>query len=93
MVNIARVLLAVVATAVAVAAPAAAGENEFVQKLRERYVYLSEAQLTSEGAKVCDAIAGGMTSADAAIMVRQDLGVAVAVAGNIVSAAVVDLDC
>jgi hypothetical protein len=91
--SIARVLMPVVAAAVAFAAPAAADEESFVWPLQTRYVFLSEQQLLSEGARVCDAIGGGMSAADAAIMVRNDLGVSVSAAGEIVSGAVVRLGC
>ena len=91
MAHIARVLIAVAVAGIALAAPAAADQEEFVRPLAIRYVFLSEQQLLSEGAKVCSSIGGGMNAADAAIMVRNDLGTSVSAAGEIVSAAVVRL--
>jgi hypothetical protein len=89
----AHVLVVAVAASVALAAPASADEEAFVRPLATRYVFLSDQQLLSEGARVCDAIASGMPAADATIMVRNDLGISVSAAGEIVSAAVVHLDC
>ena len=87
------VLVLAAAASVALAAPAAADQEEFVRPLATKYAFLSDQQLLSEGAKVCSALNSGMTAADAAIMVRNDLGISVSAAGDIVSAAVVDLDC
>jgi hypothetical protein len=42
---------------------------------------------------VCRATKSGMKSVDAVLMVQQDLAVSVAAASDIVSAAVVELDC
>jgi hypothetical protein len=88
-----RVGLLVVAGAVAFAAPAAASEDEFVRTMQTKYVFLSEQQLLSEGAKICSVIGTGVPASDAVIMVRNDLGVSVSAAGEIVSAAVVQLGC
>lgn len=82
-----------VAAALACAAPAAADQESFIRPLATRYVFLSDQQLAAEGAKICSAIGGGMTGSGATIMVRNDLGVSVSAAGEIVSAAVVHLDC
>jgi hypothetical protein len=87
------VLLSVGAGAVAFAAPAAAGEDEFVRTMQTSYVFLSEQQLRSEGAKICSVIDSGVPASDAVIMVRNDLGVSISAAGEIVSAAVVQLGC
>jgi hypothetical protein len=89
----APVLLLAAAASVALAAPASADDEEFVRPLATRYVFLTDQQLLSEGAKVCDALRGGTNAADAAIMVRNDLGTSVSASGEIVSAAVVHLDC
>jgi hypothetical protein len=88
-----HVLLAVVAGAVAFAAPAAASEDDFVRELQTRYVFLSEQQLRSEGAKICGVLGSGVPASEAVIMVRNDLGVSISAAGEIVSAAVVQLGC
>jgi hypothetical protein len=88
-----RVLLAVMAAAVAFAAPAAADEDEFVRTMQISYVFLSEQQLRSEGARICSVLRSGAPAADAVIMVRNDLGISVSAAGEIVSAAVLHLGC
>ena len=93
MARITHVLMIVVAAAVAMAAPASASEEDFVQSMKTRYAFLSEQQLRSEGAKVCDAVRGGMVGSDATMMVRNDLGVSVSAAANIVSTAIVQLGC
>lgn len=91
--NVVGVPLSVVAGAVAFAAPAAAGEDEFVETMQTSYAFLTEQQLRSEGAKICSVLGGGVPASDAVIMVRNDLGVSISAAGEIVSAAVVQLDC
>ena len=88
-----RVLLAVIAAAVAFAAPAAASEDEFVRTMQTAYVFLSEQQLLSEGARICSVLSSSATATDAVIMVRNDLGVSISAAGEIVSAAVLHLGC
>ncbi len=96
MANFARVLMAVVPAAVAFAAPAAAdeqGQEDFVRPLQTRYVFLSEQQLLSEGAKICGAIRSGQPASDTTMMVRNDLGVSVSAAVEIVSAAAINLGC
>jgi Protein of unknown function (DUF732) len=87
------VLVAVVGSAVAFAAPAAADVDAYLQTLQPRYVYLSAEQLLSVGAKICHAAGSGVPSSETTTMVRNDLGVSVSTAAEIVSAAVVDLDC
>jgi hypothetical protein len=87
------VLLAAVTGTVAFAAPAAASEDDFIRKLQIRYIFLSEQQLRSEGARICGVLGSGAPASDAVIMVRNDLGVSTSAAGEIVSAAVVELDC
>ncbi|HEX2286862.1 MAG TPA: hypothetical protein VHI10_18900 [Mycobacterium sp.] len=93
MINAIRVLIAVVATALAVAAPAAADEAEYLHLVQPKYTFLSAEQLLSEGIKVCKASRAGMLSPDAVQMVQKDLAVSVGAAGDIVAAAVVTLDC
>jgi hypothetical protein len=88
-----RILVAVPATAIAVAAPAAADEDSYLHRLQPRLTFLTMEQLLSEGNKVCRASKAGMKSVDAVQMVQQDLAASVAAASDIVSAAVVELDC
>ena len=87
------ILLALVGGAVASAAPAAASEDDFVRELQTTYAFLSDQQLRTEGAKICSVLGGGTPASDAVAMVREDLGVSVSAAGEIVSAAVVQLGC
>ena len=87
------IMLSFVAGAVASAAPAAASEDEFVRELQTRYAFLTDQQLRAEGAKICGVLGGGTPASDAVAMVRDDLGVSVSAAGEIVSAAVVQLGC
>jgi hypothetical protein len=97
MVHTFRVLIAVVATALAfaimAAAPAAADESEYLRLLQPKYAFLSSQQLLAEGQKVCEAIHRGMISPDAANMVQKDLTVSVPVSVDIVSTAAVELGC
>ena len=82
-----RIPVACVAVSVVFAAPAAADEGGFLQELQERYTSLTPQQLMSEGRAVCSAISNGTNSTAALQMVQKDLGVSVAAAGDIVSAA------
>jgi hypothetical protein len=79
--------------AVAFAAPAVADEDEFVRTMQATYAFLTEQQLRTEGAKICSVLGTGTPASDAVVMVREDLGVSISAAGEIVSAAVVQLDC
>ncbi len=86
-----RVLMVMIGAAMVFAAPAAADEEEYLKPLREQFVYLSEEDLLSAGQRVCQVVASGHPSADAVVMVRKELGISVGAAGEVVSAAVVDL--
>ncbi|WP_234783656.1 DUF732 domain-containing protein [Mycolicibacterium celeriflavum] len=86
-------LIVAAVAAVGFAAPAAADQAEFVRKLQEQYVFLTADQLIAAGNKVCAATASGVPASDAVMMVRNDLGVSVPAAGDIVSLAVVELGC
>ena len=88
-----RLLIAGTAASLAFAAPASADGGAYLHALQDTYTSLSTQQLLSEGSKVCNAIRGGMNSANAVIMVQRDLVVSVPAAGDIVSAAVVHLGC
>jgi hypothetical protein len=80
-----------VAAAVMSVPAAAADQDEYLRPLQDRYVYLTAQQLLSEGNRVCAATQRGALSADITTMVRNDLGVSTATAGEIVAAAVVRL--
>jgi hypothetical protein len=101
MVHSLRVLIAVVATAPAFAVmaaqpPAQASESDYLAAVQPRFSFLSAQQLLAEGHKVCAAIGhtgNGMIAPDAVTMVYNDLQVSMAVAGDLVAAAIVDLPC
>lgn len=86
-------LMSVVPAAVVLAAPAVADEDEFVRSMQTTYAFLTDQQLRTEGAKICSTLRSGTPASDAVVMVRNDLGVSISAAGEIVSAAVVQLDC
>jgi hypothetical protein len=74
--------------AVAPAATAAADDQAYLQPLRTHFVYLSDDQLLAEGQRVCQLLDRGGIAPTAVTMVRNEMGVAVGVADDIVSAAV-----
>ncbi|UUO02832.1 DUF732 domain-containing protein [Mycolicibacterium novocastrense] len=86
-------LIGTTAVAVAFAAPAAADQAEFVRKLQEQYVFLSADQLIAVGNKVCANAARGVPAADSMLMVRDELGVSIQAAVDIVSISVSELGC
>ncbi|WP_231983464.1 DUF732 domain-containing protein [Mycobacterium sp. 852002-51961_SCH5331710] len=86
-------LIAAAATAVALAAPAAADHAQFVRQLQEQYVFLGADQLISAGNFVCAEAARGVPAAETVMKIRDDLGISTAAAGDIVSLAVVELGC
>ena len=90
-----RILVAATAAPLVFAAPASADAAGYLHAVQPSYPTptLSAEQLLSEGARVCRAIQSGMNSTQAVQMVQDDLGVSVPNAGDIVSAAVVHLDC
>jgi Protein of unknown function (DUF732) len=79
--------------AVTNAAPAAAGDGEYLQQLQDKYLFLSPQQLLTEGHRVCAVIDQGAGSRYAAEMVQKDIGVSPGAAMDIVSAATVELGC
>ena len=87
------VLTAMAAAAVAFAAPASADQAEFVRKIQSQYVFLSADQIIAAGQKICAATRSGVPASDAVMMVRNDLGMSVSAAGDVVSTAVVELGC
>lgn len=86
-------LLSVLPAAVALAAPAAADEDEFVRTMQASYAFLTDQQLRTEGAKICSTLGSSTPASEAVIMVSNDLSVSISAAGEIVSAAVVQLNC
>ena len=91
--NALRVLIAAIVASLAFAAPAAADSAEYLHKVQPTYTNVTAQQLLSEGMRVCSAVRNGMTAPQAVQMVQDDIGVSVTAAGDIVSAAVVYLDC
>ena len=75
------------------AAPAAADTGDYLHALQDRYPSLSTQQLLSTGAMVCNATSSGMNSPEIVTTVQRDIGVSVPAALDIVSAAVVHLEC
>jgi Protein of unknown function (DUF732) len=88
-----RVVIAGVAVSLACAPPAAADAGAFLHEVQPFYTNFSAEQLLSEGFRVCSALRSGMKAPDAVQMVQNDIGASVPAAGDIVSAAVVHLDC
>lgn len=86
-------LIAVAAAAVAFAAPASADQAEFVRKVQSQYVFLTADQIIAAGQKICAAAANGVPASESVMMVRDDLGMSVPAAGDVVSTAVVELGC
>jgi hypothetical protein len=88
-----RVAIAGTAMSLTFAPPAAAGTTEYLQAVAPFYTNFSADQLLSEGTRVCAALRSGVIAPNAVLMVQKDLGASIAAAGDIVSAAVVNLDC
>jgi hypothetical protein len=91
--NALRVLITTIAASLAFAAPVAADTAEYLHAVQPTYTNFTAEQLLSEGFRVCKAIGSGMTSPQAVQMVVDDLGASITAAGDIVSAAVIHLDC
>ena len=91
--NALRVLIVAMVAPLAFAAPAAADVESYLHAVQPTYTNVTAQQLLSEGMRVCSGVQRGMTSPQAVDMVQDDLGVSVTAAGDIVSAAIVYLDC
>ncbi len=90
-IRIAGVLAAVVGAGMLSAPSAAANEAEYLNKLQDKFEFLSSQQLLTEGDRVCAAEDGGAIAPDRTAMVQNDLQVSANVALEIVSAAEWDL--
>jgi hypothetical protein len=88
---IAGAMSVLVGAAILAAPSAAADQVEYLNKLQDKYAFLTPQQLLNEGNRVCAAESGGTLSPDRTAMVRNDLAVSVNVALEIVSAAEWDL--
>jgi hypothetical protein len=87
MIRMAGVMSGLVGAAILCAPSAAADQVEYLDKLQDKYAFLTPQQLLDEGNRVCAAERAGSLSPDKTTMVRNDLNVAVSVALEIVSAA------
>ena len=85
------VLTAGAAASLVFASPAAADAASFLHAVQPYYQNFSAEQLLSAGFRVCAAQSGGMNSPNAVQMVQDDIGASVPAAGDIVSAAVINL--
>lgn len=84
---------AVVAAAMAVAAPAAADEDTYVGPLLTTYSYLSRQQLLTEAARVCSVVLAGNPASAAVPMVQKDLLLSVPAALDVIRGAVAYRRC
>ncbi|MFG1932172.1 hypothetical protein ACGFK1_16230 [Mycobacterium sp. NPDC048908] len=83
---------ALAAFAVGTAASASAGVDEYLN-LRDFYPTLSAEQLLNEGQRVCSVAKQGVPSPQAVIMVTNDLGISTTAALDVVSSAIMNLQC
>jgi hypothetical protein len=81
------------AISLAVASPSFADSAEYLHQVQPFYTNFTAEQLLTEGSRVCNATRSGMRAPQAVQMVQDDIGASVAAAGDIVAAAVVELDC
>jgi hypothetical protein len=92
-----RIPMAAALTAAAFAfAPAANADQATYLRLQERLNFLTADQLLAEGYRVCQASNSGIGSSDIVGMVYRDLqgeGISIGSATDIVSTAIVQLDC
>lgn len=93
MAHLVRALTVLLAGSLILAPQAAADQDEYLRKLQDRLPFLSAEQLLSEGTRICNATRKGTPASDVVIMVRDDLGLSISAAGNVVSTAVVELGC
>lgn len=81
------------ASAIGLAAPAAADTDTYLETLQTRYAYLSEQQLLSAGNQACATALSGVPASDNTIKVSKDLGVSTSAAYEIVAASIKYLGC
>jgi hypothetical protein len=82
-----------IACAIGFAPPAAAGDQEYLNRVQDRLAFLTPQQLLTEAYKVCAFIAPGRAGPTAIPMVIEDLDVSTSVASEIVTAAIVEMPC
>ena len=81
------------ASAIGLAAPAAADTGTYVTILQTRYAHLSDQQLLSAGNQACATARSGVPASDNVIKVSKDLGVSTSAAYEIVVARINHLGC
>ncbi len=91
MIRMAGAMSVLVGAAILSAPSAAADQVEYLNKLQEKYAFLTPQQLLNEGNRVCAAESAGALAPARTEMVANDLTVGVNVALEIVSAAEWDL--
>ncbi|RDH75002.1 DUF732 domain-containing protein [Mycolicibacterium moriokaense] len=86
-------LSAAAASAIGLAAPAAADSESYLKDLAPRYAYLSDSQLLAAGNQACATARSGVPASDNVIAVSKSLGVSVSAAYEIVIASINHLGC
>lgn len=81
------------ASAIGLAAPAAADTSSYLQALAPRYAYLSDSQLLAAGQQACATARSGVPAADNTIAVSKSLGVSTSAAYEIVVNSINHLGC
>lgn len=93
MTKIFAVLALTIGISITTASIAVADQDSYLQRIEPKMAYLTRAQILTEGQKVCHFIRSGHSSSDAVPMVIEDLAISVPAAGDLISAAVVELGC
>ncbi len=84
---------AVGATAMGLAAPAAADSTSYLQDLHPTYAYMSESQLLAAGNRACASALSGVPASDTTTIISKEFGVSVPAAYEIVLASINHLGC
>jgi hypothetical protein len=81
------------ASAIGLAAPAAADSGTYLQALAPHYAYLSDSQLLSAGQQACANARAGVPASDNTIMISKELGTSTSAAYEIVVNSINHLGC
>jgi hypothetical protein len=81
------------ATSLLFASPAAADSAAYLNAVQPFYTNFTAEQLLTEGTRACSALRSGITAPNVVMMVQRDIGASVTAAGDIVAAAVVNINC
>jgi hypothetical protein len=81
------------ASAIGLAAPAAADSGTYLQSVHTRYAYMSESQLLSAGNQACATARSGVPASDNTFRLSKDLGMSTSAAFEIVKASINHLGC